>query len=247
MAVDGTRTADVTELQTRIASAAVLAPVALAALVFGGLPFAAFVTLVAAIGFWEWTEIAGVSERVWRAAALVCLVLGLLALQSFDARLAAVLLIVPGIAALLVGFQHHSFRWIGLGLVYVAIPAAGLILLRQAAAPVGWGAILFILAVVWATDIAAYFAGRGLGGPKLWLRVSPKKTWSGAIGGLAAALMAGGLVVALTGVAGFLERRSPCSAAFGRGAGRRPSGISFEAEVRREGFRYDHSWPWRRS
>ena len=44
-------------------------------------------------------------------------------------------------------------------------------------------AILFLFAIVWATDIAAYFAGRALGGPKLCRAVSPKKTWSGAIGG----------------------------------------------------------------
>ena len=77
-------------------------------------------------------------------------------------------------------------------------------LLRQAEAPVGWAAVLFILVVVWATDIAAYFAGRGIGGPKLWPRVSPKKTWSGALGGTAAALVAGGLVVALSGIGGFV-------------------------------------------
>jgi phosphatidate cytidylyltransferase len=42
--------------------------------------------------------------------------------------------------------------------------------------------------VVWVTDIGGYFAGRGIGGPKLWPRVSPKKTWAGAIGGFAASL-----------------------------------------------------------
>jgi phosphatidate cytidylyltransferase len=41
---------------------------------------------------------------------------------------------------------------------------------------------------VWVTDIGGYFAGRGLGGPKLWPRVSPKKTWAGAIGGFVASL-----------------------------------------------------------
>jgi phosphatidate cytidylyltransferase len=203
LAVDGTRTADVTELQTRVASAAVLIPVALAALLLGGLPFTALVTLVAAIGFWEWTGIAGVSEQLWRVTALAFLVVGLLALQVLDLRWAEVLLIVPALAALLAGLQRRPFLWIGLGLVYVAVPSVALVLLRQAAAPAGWGAILFIFVVVWATDIAAYFAGRGFGGPKLWLRVSPKKTWSGAIGGLAAALVAGGATAALVGTGSF--------------------------------------------
>ena len=46
-----------------------------------------------------------------------------------------------------------------------------------------------MLLVVWATDIGGYFAGRAIGGPKLWPRVSPKKTWAGAIGGFVASLL----------------------------------------------------------
>jgi phosphatidate cytidylyltransferase len=55
----------------------------------------------------------------------------------------------------------------------------------------GFLAVVFLFAIVWATDIVAYFVGRAIGGPKLLPRVSPKKTWSGALGGtLAAVLMA---------------------------------------------------------
>ena len=50
---------------------------------------------------------------------------------------------------------------------------------------------IFLFAIVWATDTGAYFAGRLIGGPKLWPRVSPKKTWAGAIGGLVAGVVAG--------------------------------------------------------
>jgi phosphatidate cytidylyltransferase len=60
----------------------------------------------------------------------------------------------------------------------------------------GYLALILILLIVWGTDIAGYFAGRGIGGPKLWPRVSPRKTWAGAIGGLAASLaISAGFVV----------------------------------------------------
>ena len=52
----------------------------------------------------------------------------------------------------------------------------------------GFAALMLVLLVVWATDIGGYFAGRLIGGPKLWPQVSPKKTWAGAIGGFAASL-----------------------------------------------------------
>ena len=60
--------------------------------------------------------------------------------------------------------------------------------------------MLFLFAIVWATDIAAYFAGRTIGGPKLMPAVSPKKTWSGAIGGALGAVVAGLIVVESAGL-----------------------------------------------
>ncbi len=200
MAVDGAWTANVTELQTRVASAAVLAPIALAALAFGGMPFAVLVAIVGALGLWEWATIGGASDRPLRVAAAILLAAGLLALQ-FDPRWAAALIGVPTLLALLAGLRSRPIGWIGLGLLYVSVPCAGFLLLREA--PSGWIAVLFILIVVWTTDIAAFFAGRAIGGPKLWQRVSPKKTWSGALGGFAAALIAGGILAALTRTAGF--------------------------------------------
>jgi phosphatidate cytidylyltransferase len=66
----------------------------------------------------------------------------------------------------------------------------------------GWGltALLFLFATVWITDIFAFLCGRAIGGPLLWPRVSPKKTWSGAIGGLAGGVAAGVLVAYASGI-----------------------------------------------
>ena len=65
-----------------------------------------------------------------------------------------------------------------------------------------WGltAIFFLFANVWATDILAFFCGRAVGGPLLWPRVSPKKTWSGAIGGLAGGVAVSVAVAYASGV-----------------------------------------------
>jgi phosphatidate cytidylyltransferase len=74
-------------------------------------------------------------------------------------------------------------------------------LILRADALLGFTAIIFIFAVVWSTDIAAYFAGRAIGGPKLYPRVSPSKTWSGAVGAVISALVVGILFPLLAGLA----------------------------------------------
>jgi phosphatidate cytidylyltransferase len=90
--------------------------------------------------------------------------------------------------------------WMLAGLVYAGVLLLGPVLLRNDAS-LGFVAILFLFAVVWLTDTAAYFAGRAFGGPKLWPAVSPKKTWSGAIGGTLGGVAAGLLVVKGAGLA----------------------------------------------
>jgi phosphatidate cytidylyltransferase len=73
--------------------------------------------------------------------------------------------------------------WLLAGLAYAAAAAFAPIVLRVDGQ---WGfqALLWLFAVVWATDVLAYLIGRSVGGPKLWPRVSPKKTWSGFVGGV---------------------------------------------------------------
>lgn len=89
--------------------------------------------------------------------------------------------------------------WLAAGVVYAAVCAGAPILLRSSY-DFGLHAILFLFAVVWTTDIAGYVVGRLVGGPKLWPAVSPKKTWSGAIGGVAGAVIFGGALVHFSGI-----------------------------------------------
>ncbi len=82
-------------------------------------------------------------------------------------------------------------RWAALaaGAPYVGAASASLLWLRADPAA-GRHAVLFLLLVVWASDIGAYLAGRAIGGPRLAPMISPGKTWSGALGGLLAACLA---------------------------------------------------------
>jgi len=115
------------------------------------------------------------------------------------------------IHAKLRGFSRID--WLAGGIGYAAVLLFAPLILRRDAA-LGFVAIAFLFAIVWATDIAAYFAGRAIGGPRLWPAVSPKKTWAGAVGGTLGGLAAGILTAKLLGlpiapilvlVAGFLS------------------------------------------
>jgi phosphatidate cytidylyltransferase len=85
--------------------------------------------------------------------------------------------------------------WIALGTAYAGAMLAAPVVLRADPA-LGFAAMIFLFAVVWATDVAAYFAGRLIGGPRLWPTISPNKTWSGAIGGAVTGTAAGLIVAA---------------------------------------------------
>ena len=179
-------------LQTRVISALVLAAVVLALTWAGGVWFRLLSVVIGAAIFFEWATMAGsVSSTRHQIAAWLLLGLVLLALAlGVEARI-----VLPGavVAAVLVWLHARiagEGGWLWLALPYAAIPAAALAFLRGADAAGIW-AMLFLFAVVWATDIFAYFVGRALGGPKLAPSISPGKTWSGAIGGTAAGILAG--------------------------------------------------------
>jgi phosphatidate cytidylyltransferase len=89
--------------------------------------------------------------------------------------------------------------WIALGACYAGAMLAAPLVIRADAA-LGFIAMIFLFAVVWATDVAAYFAGRLLGGAKLAPAISPNKTWSGAVAGAIAGTVAGLAVVAVGGI-----------------------------------------------
>jgi len=190
------------ELALRVCSALVLVPLALGAAYLGGWPFAGLWGLAAMVVLWEWNSlVAGSDQRIVLTTGGASLALAI-ALVLTGHLLAAV--IVLAISTLGVASLAPAKRrtWIAAGVPYAGALGVAPIVLRSDNGE-GFLAIIFLFAVVWTTDIAAYFAGRAIGGPKLMPRVSPNKTWSGAIGGtLAAVVVALALakVTALTGL-----------------------------------------------
>jgi phosphatidate cytidylyltransferase len=187
-------------LLMRVAAALVLAPAAIAIAYAGGWLWTALVT-VTAIGLYvEWLTIVG--ARTPRVMAAGILTLFGAAVWLGIGRIGATYVIVALgviVAALL---SPHRRGWAALGGCYAFAALVASVAVRLD--PVwGFTALMFVLLIVWVTDIGGYFAGRGLGGPKLWPRVSPKKTWAGAIGGFALSLaVAGGFAAAGLGKAG---------------------------------------------
>lgn len=184
--------ADVTraEITPRVVSAAVLVPVVLAAAYAGGFVFAALIAVFAVVMTWEWARVTAEGRFGGEGVVLVAVVAAALGGGLVAGPVWGIVVAGAGaIAAAAVLRQMNADHpgWAAAGIPYVAVPALSLIWLRGET-PAGFLVVLWLFAVVWATDIAAYFAGRQWGTALLAPTVSPRKTWAGAIGGLIAAL-----------------------------------------------------------
>jgi len=187
------------ELCLRVGSALVLVPLAVGSAYLGGPPFLAVWALAAAIILWEWTVIVGEPGRtpVLAAGAAAFASAAVLFGLSWPRAALAVLALGAVAVAGLAGSGRRA--WILAGGVYAGAMLAAPAVLRSDA-ELGLVAVMLLFGVVWTTDVMAYFVGRALAGPKLWPAVSPKKTWSGAVGGAAAATVVGSGISALAGL-----------------------------------------------
>lgn len=180
------------ELKLRVISALVMAAAVLVATYIGGWFFAAVWTAVAVLMAREWYDItAPRSAKIlfWAAAATIVVSCG--AAQTGFWPLAVLMPALVGFAMpILDGKNLIDRNWLRAGVVYAAWLGVAVILLRRMPG-IGIYLILWSFAVVWLTDVAAYFTGRTFGGPRLWPAVSPKKTWSGFIGGAIAGSLGG--------------------------------------------------------
>lgn len=173
-------------LRLRMIASVVMIAVAMVALTLGGVLFWLLAVVAALFMMAEWANLAGATAREKRMAQFAL----------------SVPLAVMAPASLIL--EEHDFFTLGLvigaaffvvivtgrrqlagGVLYCGLPVLALVVLRRHSD--GLLLALWALSLVWATDIGAFFTGRTLGGPKLAPRVSPAKTWSGLIGGIALA------------------------------------------------------------
>jgi phosphatidate cytidylyltransferase len=178
------------EVLLRLASALVLATLALGAAVASPWTFLVLVIVSGVIVAWEWGRLVrgegfdrvSIIEVAGIAAVAILLTLGRADLAAFALAAAA------AAVGLLSRSSGHPAWSLG-GLLYAALPAAALVFLRSDPS-LGAIAVLYLFAVAWTTDTASYAAGRLIGGPKFAPHISPRKTWSGfIIGALAPAVV----------------------------------------------------------
>lgn len=188
------------DLGTRAATGVAMTALAVAALWVGGVAFWLLASAAALLMVTEWAALMRARRLQVTLSVLVLAVVlvgsrwqATYPLWTFypGGLFAQYLLAVGGALVLSLLTLRPA---LGAGILYAGLPAMSLIYLRGQ--HTGFALALWTLAVVWATDIGAYFAGRAIGGPKLAPRISPNKTWAGLIGGIAAALAVGAAIAA---------------------------------------------------
>lgn len=187
------------ELKLRIVSGIAIAVIAFVMLYWSPEAFIVLTFLVAAAMSWEWGRIVrgDMPDRALIAHIAAVFVAAIYVLNDMAGwGVAAALVGAAVVAALAIGSGRA--RLSGAGVFYTALPVVALGWLRSDE-PLGFLATLFVVLSVAVTDIAAYVSGRTIGGPKLWPEVSPNKTWSGLLGGIITAAVAGFLFAFFTG------------------------------------------------
>lgn len=191
-------------LRRRIVSAAVMAPVVLLFVVFDVWTFALLAAVGSVLLALEWRDLISIrfddkagnlAGMAAGGAALLVILMTALGWAHLALLLALFAASSAGLIAILAGGTGF---WTIIGILYLCLPMLALVWLRSMPDQ-GLAIMLWLLMVVWATDVVAYFVGRGVGGPRLAPSISPGKTWSGLCGGMLGAVAVGALVTLVNG------------------------------------------------
>lgn len=168
------------DLGPRVISGLVLATLGIAAIAMGGFAWSAFIAICCGFMYWELCKISGRYPLIAYPIALIGafeIFFGFT--DSFFSLL--IVVVLPAVTALTAIKERLRV------LIFAIMIGVSGIVLQLLRIELGFEWILWLVLIVVATDIAGYFAGRLIGGPKFWPRLSPKKTWSGTSAGWVAA------------------------------------------------------------
>lgn len=183
------------DLRVRLASGVWMATIGIGAIVVGGVWFQMLAVFVTAVMVWEcWIMIRGASPT--SGMLLAAAVASILSAQVFGGtqnyEFLVLFLVVPIVGAAILKRERMTFFIFALA---IQIAGYGLVHFRI---DFGFTWLLWLVSIVVVTDIAGYFAGKSIGGPKFWPAISPKKTWSGTIGGWIGSALVGVVFTMLT-------------------------------------------------
>ncbi len=185
------------DLSTRLWSGVAMGGAGVAAILLGGVWFQMLVIFVTAVMVWEcWIMIRGTSpvSGMLLAAGVASVMAGKVFGDPETRAFLPLFLMAPLVGILVLRRERLSFAIFALA---IQVAGWGLVHFRL---DYGFTWLIWLVSLVVVTDIAGYFAGKALGGPKFWPAVSPKKTWAGTVAGWIAAAGVGAVFAALTPV-----------------------------------------------
>lgn len=182
------------DLMVRALSAIAMGLGAIVSLAIGGLLYDAFWMAASLAVLAEWQAMIGARRDTPLIVAGGIAIAASYILSQVFAVEAALAGLAAGVVVAGLLLKGRRPLWLAAGLGYAGLLSIAMTAINQEPL-LGVLAVVWMFAVVWTTDTAAYFTGRRLGGPKLWPAISPKKTWSGLIGGVIAGTLAGTLVI----------------------------------------------------
>lgn len=174
------------DLAKRTLSGVILIAVAATALWLGGIAFWLLATVAGLLMMAEWVELHGTDAKTKRTCQFAISVPLAVMCPLASGPTFLSLGLIAGAGFFIAAIMRRSA--LGWGAAYVGLPVLALLLLRSQP-QIGLLLAFWTMALVWATDIGAYFAGRTIGGPKIAPAISPSKTWAGLIGGVAGATL----------------------------------------------------------
>jgi len=192
----------------RAATALLFAAICIPPLYFGGWPWAVLVALLGGRMMWEWVRMSDpVPTRLAYIIPIIGVVVACFYMAQKNIGYAVITVAVAAIIAALERARRGGLLWSGLGYLYIVIPSLAIVGLRgveNGFVTEGFTKLIYVILVVVAADVGAYFGGSYFKGPKLSPKLSPNKTWSGFFSGLSFGAAIGGVVGLVIGF-GFVK------------------------------------------